>query len=1044
MDSGNASQRNGRAGGDGSTAASSSKRPRITDATASAGVASAVSSSWSLGGISAGVGDRHGVATAWTTSATPWGLLSGNSSVLGLEEDDARPQRDGRGSSPPGRGGGVGNTSAIAEGGEGAPELHVIVAACAGKGGQMGVAYVDLDTPERVLHVADVLDPTFRQLQVLKQALLGDCQRQGLCVVPSRSPPALLDQASEPLRDPTEAEPFPVAISKAADFDFAQCQQRLRNLRVANGGLEDPSELSDAARELRGRSLLDMGNQQLVRACGGLVRFMEKNRAHLGDLDDAQQALHVHSVSLFSPEKLLSVDAQTMAALQVFQEEIHPSMVNRMGRSKEGMSLYGLIEPLVSSPAGRATLRRWLRQPSRDLRMLIERQDAVEQLSKPRRHELLRELTRELRECRDVAALLRRVFGCYHFDNVRDWHALATTLEHMAGAFAIILGESPGLQLGALDGAGELAADVAATEDMLHKVLDFEASSGRNEVRVRRGVDEKLDSVRDQYEAIDGYLTEVAVLERERLAELGVADAGDWLARSLAFHYFPQLGFHVSVPNPLAGEAGDDGSAETMAEFQREGCAPVEDWRFQFAGSGRLFFKCPVAIRLDVDIGDLVVAARELELELLLGVVERLRRFEPRLCRAAQVLADVDALAALALAAREYKWRRPRLVADQPHLLHIIRGRHPLSEALLTAHHGFVPNNTMLGVEGTSLTVPEASASRQISGNGQGADATACTDTPQDRQSAETRESSTQVMSPRVQVVTGANLSGKSVYLKQVGLIVLLAQVGSFVPADDAELGLCDFLFSRIQSCEGAAVRCSTFGLDLTQVSRALRHATAQSLVLLDEFGKGTQAADGVALLAATLEYLCRWPDAGPSRGPKSIVTTHFLEVFRCGLVSQKEPGLQVVSMRVMPPDENSGDVAYLYQLVSGLAKQSFGLECAKRAGLDPIVVKRAAVILTALERSLPVPPVGRMPSSTASSPAQGRQKIRAREGVVNGYGGGSEDRRVETRQREACRLVVDRLRAVDTQDKVSMQQFLNFVESQRASIAAGGVGDHW
>eukprot|EP00415_Alexandrium_ostenfeldii_P004221 UN4221 len=113
-----------------------------------------------------------------------------------------------------------------------------------------------------------------------------------------------------------------------------------------------------------------------------------------------------------------------------------------------------------------------------------------------------------------------------------------------------------------------------------------------------------------------------------------------------------------------------------------------------------------------------------------------------------------------------------------------------------------------------------------------------------------------------VQVVTGANLAGKTVYLKQVGLIVLLAQVGSFVPAEKAELGLCDILFSRIHTSEGSLTRCSSFAFDVANVSLALSHATSASLVLLDEFGKGTHAVDGVALLGAVLVSidLRSWP----------------------------------------------------------------------------------------------------------------------------------------------------------------------------------------
>lgn len=940
--------------------------------------------SWSGGGAEARAGGPGG----WSSSGGP-------QLRRGLAEDD-------------------GFRDAAEAGAPAGEELHVLFACCAGRGGHVGLAYVDLDAQERTLFVADVLDPSFAQLLALKHALLGDGRRQGLCVVPSRSPAALMEQASQPLVGPSETTPFPVAVLKATDFEFDHCRQRLSHLRIgcmgtgAGGGQENRAELPTVARELRARSFLDLDNEQTVRAAGGLVRFMEKNRSTLGDLDSPDQPLHVHSVRLFSPESLLCIDMQTMAALQVFHSDHHPSMIRGSGRPKEGLSLYGILEPFVASLAGRATLRRWLRQPSRDLCLLLERQDVVEELARMQRAEFLREVGRELREVRDVAALLRRVFGCYHFDNVHDWQALSTTLEHMVGAFALVQGEALGGRLECFRDLIGLVSDLSAAEDMLRRVVDFEASATHGEVRVRAGIDEQLDAVREQYESVDSYLTEVARLERNNLATSGLCDD---LVNDLAFHYFPQLGFHVSVPNPLSEELGGDGDAAAMERLKQAAASPAEDWRYQFAGSGRLFYKCPLASRLDAEIGDLVVAARELELELLLGIVERLRRFEPRLCRAAQVLADFDALAGLALAAREFGWKRPTLLAGEPRRLRIVKGRHPLAEAVLSGRHSFVPNDTDLGSNASSARArpgrrredepcEETRASAEgrmidVGGNGETMPVVA------------TR----QLAGAHVQVVTGANLAGKSVYLKQVGLMVVMAQVGSFVPAESAELGLCDFLFTRIQNCEGAAVRCSTFGVDLTQVSRALRHATEASLVLLDEFGKGTQSTDGVALLAATLEYLCRLPHT-----PKSVVTTHFLEVFRFGLVDEEEPGLQLSSMRVLPPEESGGEAAYLYQLVPGIASRSLGLECARRAGMDASVLARSREILDALERGISVPTaVGR------ASPLAG---FGARASALDAF----------------CGRVLERLRLVDASNAAAVAGLLAMVQAEQGLLSAAAA----
>ena len=332
---------------------------------------------------------------------------------------------------------------------------------------------------------------------------------------------------------------------------------------------------------------------------------------------------------------------------------------------------------------------------------------------------------------------------------------------------------------------------------------------------------------------------------------------------------------------------------------------------------------------------------------------------------------QVDVILAFSSAALQYKWSRPKLSA-KPGLLHIVRGRHPLVEALATSHHGFVPNSTEIGLDSE--------------------------DSP----------------GHRVLVVTGANLSGKSVYLKQVGLIAFMAHTGSFVPADEAELGLCDFIFSRIQSCESATARCSTFTHDLCQLSLAVKHATASSLVLIDEFGKGTRAADGVALLGATLEHFC-----GCENGPKAVITTHFTEIFRMGLVSQDEPNLQVSHMRILPPDQEPGgkahtelpqtipntasgaSIAYLYQLANGCAEKSFGLECAAKAGLDPDLLSRAAETLAMIES-------GSLEETQANAPQE-----------------------LSERQRCTVDMIISRLCALNTEDDAASRAFLAFVSSK-------------
>ena len=205
-------------------------------------------------------------------------------------------------------------------------DTSVIFAFCAGRGCRCGLAYVDLDEPERVLRVAELMDPEFGEIMRLKERLLCHGRgtagqgnesshlivRSGLCVVPSRSPPKLLECALSPVREGNES--IPTATQKAGDFDVEASKLRLVSLFQS---LEEKSMLGPG--QTAPLATLDMGNEQLVRAAGGLLRFLEQNRALLGQLEGPWQPC-VQDIRLFSPSDSVFVDAQTMMALQVIQD----------------------------------------------------------------------------------------------------------------------------------------------------------------------------------------------------------------------------------------------------------------------------------------------------------------------------------------------------------------------------------------------------------------------------------------------------------------------------------------------------------------------------------------------------------------------------------------------------------------------------------------------------------------------------------------------------------------------------------------------------
>jgi DNA mismatch repair protein MutS len=258
-------------------------------------------------------------------------------------------------------------------------------------------------------------------------------------------------------------------------------------------------------------------------------------------------------------------------------------------------------------------------------------------------------------------------------------------------------------------------------------------------------------------------------------------------------------------------------------------------------------------------------------------------------------LAELDALAALGTAAERHRWVRP-VLRDEPGI-ELVGGRHPLVEAALGPGR-FVPNDLRLD--------------------------------PKDQQ---------------VVLLSGPNMAGKSTYLRQAGIIILLAQVGSFVPAERAVIGLCDRIFTRVGARDELAKGLSTFMVEMVETAHILAHATPRSLLIFDEVGRGTSTYDGVSIAQAILEYL---HDA-PQLRSLTLFATHYHELTA---LAQRLPRLRNFRMEVREEGER---VIFLHQVVEGGADRSYGIHVAELAGLPRQVVVRARQVLSELEGQRPL-----------------------------------------------------------------------------------------
>ncbi len=201
----------------------------------------------------------------------------------------------------------------------------------------------------------------------------------------------------------------------------------------------------------------------------------------------------------------------------------------------------------------------------------------------------------------------------------------------------------------------------------------------------------------------------------------------------------------------------------------------------------------------------------------------------------------------------------------------------------------------------------------------------------------------------RVAIITGPNMAGKSTYMRQIALIVLMAQIGCFVPAQSAEIGVVDAIFTRVGASDDMASGQSTFMVEMTEVADILKNATSRSLLILDEIGRGTSTFDGMSIARAVLEHVAD----KRSLGAKALFATHYHELT---VLEELVSGVKNYNIAVK---KRGDDITFLRRIVRGGADDSFGIEVAKLAGVPNSVVNRAKQVLRELESGRPVTPKG-------------------------------------------------------------------------------------
>jgi len=589
----------------------------------------------------------------------------------------------------------------------------------------------------------------------------------------------------------------------------------------------------EAARQLlqaRFGLLNNLDQPALLRAAGAVLSYALQTQE--GKLPQ------VRSFVRYDPGAFMQLSESTLRTLEVYE----PSSV---GDRSEERTLVGVLNLTRTAP-GRRLLRAWLRHPLIEEAPLQARLDAVGALVKD--GVLRAEVRKVLYRMHDLERLSTRLLAGR--TTARDLSALQRSLALLPELANLLRGFTP------LTGLSERLPLLAEVAERIHTALvedpPLKISEGG---LVKEGFDNELDDLRHRTQ--EG---------RSWIASLEAAERTKTQIATLKVGYNAVFGYYLEATRPYYD-------------------AVPKDWRAIQTLKDRMRFTTPELEEQERKILQAESEAQKREYTVFLQLREQVASSADDLRQAAYVLAELDVYAALAEAAVEFSYSRPRFSDGT---LEIRSGRHPVVER----SSQFIPNDLSMS--------PSA----------------------------------------RLMILTGPNMSGKSTYLRQTALIALLAQIGSFVPAESAFLPLFDRIYTRIGASDDIAGGRSTFMVEMDELATILQHATPRSLVLLDEIGRGTSTYDGLSLAWAAAEHL------HDNVGAYTLFATHYFELT---VIPER---LAAARNAHVAAKEEAGGLVFYHQVLPGPASKSYGLQVARLAGIPREVLDRARVLMEGLEAS--------------------------------------------------------------------------------------------
>ncbi len=621
--------------------------------------------------------------------------------------------------------------------------------------------------------------------------------------------------------------------------------------------------------------------------CGDLTVGVSAAGAVLHYVQEMQKnALnHIVRLSRYFSTDYMALDPQTRRNLEL------------IAPLKEGESSEGTLLRVIDrsqTPMGGRLLRQWLLRPLLQADRINLRLSAVEEIVQS--GYLRTEVQENLKNLYDLERLIARV--AVGKANARDLLALRLSLERLPDMLRVIAPlNSPllaqikqnlnsGFPQSAPNLQSEAPQSITELVDMLNRALRDDPPLPITEGGlIKKGFHAELDDLRAIAFDAKSYIANMQNKERDRTG-----------INSLKINYNKVFGYYIEISNANKDAAPSDYiRKQTLSNAERYITPELKEFEDKVLGAEEKIVK--------------------LEYDLFMNLRDRVAEHIETIQDMARALAELDVLCGLATLALENNYVKPRVSAGGH--LRIIDGRHPVVESLLPTGT-FVPNDCELN----TTDVPGASETSTIAktvvpGIGDMAFA-------------------------QIMLITGPNMAGKSTYLRQTGLIVLLAQIGSFVPAKSADIGVVDRIFTRVGAQDNLARGESTFLVEMNETAYILNNATSRSLILLDEIGRGTSTFDGLSIAWAVVEYL----HENGRMQPKTLFATHYHELTDLAQILPRIKNYNVVVK------EWEDDIVFLRKIIPGGSDRSYGIQVARLAGLPKEVVVRAKEVLANLEAS--------------------------------------------------------------------------------------------